>query len=1782
MRALRLAPLVAAALLTSASLAFASPSIADAASPLARTDAPVSADGHVGTGHQPLGFVAGELIVQLKDSVPPPGARMGSASALGASSDSLARVLQRAKARDYQVLARPLDTARMQGARALSAPQPQQRARLARLVKLRIDGDVNEAVEQLRQDPDVEFAEPNYIARASYTPNDPYYASSGSWGQNHQDLWGLQQLNLGTAWDTAQGRGIVVAVIDSGLDAKHEDIAANVWHNPNEIPGNGIDDDGNGYIDDVTGWDFVSNDNRPQDGNGHGTHVAGTIAAVADNGVGIVGVAPKAKILPLRGLGDNGTGSYADLIAALIYAADMGAHVINNSLGGEGESQALRDAVNYARERGSVVIAAAGNDSRDVATFTPANLDGVISVGALNPINTKAGFSNYGARVDVFAPGDHILSLAASGTSVANHPDALQGKYAPLSGTSMAAPHVAGIAALILERFPTLNPDQVRKLLRDTTSNLGDIGWDTYYGFGRVEPVAALQHDGALPRLRAGFISPSPLPGPERSLAFGRDRFTISGTAGGADFAGFELAYAPMEFDSAGGAFTTFASGQGAVSEGLLGELDASGLPDGRYLLRLRSRDASGRSIDSFQDITKDSSLLPGWPMHLGNTGSNTRQSVLFADLDGDGNDEVIASSGAYLYAWSHDGQPLNGFPKRLGTVDHDPLWGSSVSKPSVGDLDGDGDLEIVVHVSKRIYRTGSGDSIRPLEAFHHTGEPVAGFPAAAYPLADIPEWLDYLHPRNGSIPPVIADLDGDGRSEIVLTHGTANTRYVRTLLTVVGSDGKTLPGWPKFINDEHNTPHRPPVVGDLDGDGLKEIIAFDGRVYPDDQGNAPELRVTVYGHDGAAEARRAFPIPAEVPFYYPDHPEAAVVLADIDANGHKELVINVPGATLVGNTWEATSSLHLLDARLADLPGWPRTTLGLLGAMVTNLDDDPALEFLALTDGSILRGYDSDGSELPGYPINMGYALYNTSGLWRLIEGGLEVDGSPIYLTGMIGNSRQTGRFEGLVAFDKHGHMLPGYPKNLGWGVSNWPAAAKPGSDSSSIAYMTLNNVIYAFRQAGTPLQGWTQFQGNSRHTGEDGRSHPQQQPVACSQFTASNAQHVTAGRAHKVTTGTFWPTTTYYANGSNDNLGTLGTTQVTLAETAPGHFKKGSCPATGTRAPQLSALFGRIDEQGRLIASGSAWDADGDLSRVEVKLNNEATWRQASGTGSWTLNLGALGNGPHTLQARAVDAGGRVSAIRGPISVTASAIEQPSAPVVDYIYTSVAGRSAYVSVSAYDVDGDLERIELRVDNGAWQTLNGISWPELQLTDLAVGVHTVEARATDRGGRTGSNSTTFEVLPDTAPSCTASQVSLEGEGLHYAWLHVEDANFDLTGGEARVDGGEWKPAFNFFGLVVVLESAAGELAPGTHTLEGRAFDASGLVGECPTITFEVAAPTAPTVDGLSVGVETEGKQKIARFNGQASDPNRDIVRVELELNGNGTWLLAEGTEWFYYNWENPAGGIHTVRARAVDSQGLTSEIFGPVSFEAGPGPSAPRVTALQVLLDGPRVTVRGNAADADGDLARVELEFDGNGQWLTVNGTATWSYFSDSLAAGAHTVRARAFDKTDRVSSVYGPIGFSVTTGAASAPVIDSLSATVVGQQVTVGGTASDADGDLLRVEIEFDGNGQWLSASGSGNFSYSSSSLAPGSHSVRARGVDAGNRTGTPSAPVSFTIAAPSTQCFTASNSAHAAAGRATLKYSVLYYANGSNDYLGMASNTSSLQQQSANSWKKVTSCP
>jgi thermitase len=367
-------------------------------------------------------------------------------------------------------------------------------------------------INELKGLSEVIYAEPNYIYEAVgfksplellLTPQDSLYENlwgMNNTGSNEPDRTGVRSSKMGVpgadieaekAWGITRGsKKVVIAVIDSGIDHNHPDLRNNIWTNPNEIPDNGIDDDNNGYVDDIHGWNAAGKNGNTSDGTAHGTHCAGTIGAEHDNGIGVSGVMNEVSLMAVKFITDNGKGSLSDAIAAIDYATRMNVDVMSNSWGSGSYSQALKDTITTAKNHGIVFVAAAGNEgtNNDFKSSYPGNykVDNVISVASHTAQDSLSSFSCFGRRtVHVVAPGSNILSTTPNG------------EYKVFSGTSMATPHVSGVVGLLLSRTGRLPVLEVRNRLMATTVPLAQYRKKTISG-GRIS-VYNLLTDTRLP-----------------------------------------------------------------------------------------------------------------------------------------------------------------------------------------------------------------------------------------------------------------------------------------------------------------------------------------------------------------------------------------------------------------------------------------------------------------------------------------------------------------------------------------------------------------------------------------------------------------------------------------------------------------------------------------------------------------------------------------------------------------------------------------------------------------------------------------------------------------------------------------------------------------------------------------------------------------------------------------------------------------------------------------------------------------------------------------------------------------------------------------------------------------------------------------------------------------------------------------------------------------------------------------------------------------------------------
>jgi hypothetical protein len=441
------------------------------------------------------------------------------------------------------------------------------------------DNSLPEIVNQLEAHPDIIWAEPNFTFKVHFTPNDSLF----------ENQWALKRIELPEAWDMEKGdSGIIIGIIDTGIDYTHEDLKGQLWINQIEdINGNGemdlsdlngIDDDDNGYVDDLWGWDFTDAPNFPDRGDflepdndpmdeypgGHGTPVAGIVAATTDNKKGISGIAPGTKIMALRAGTASGFLEEDDVAEAILYAVQNGCQIVNMSFGDVVYSHLIKEAVEYGSQKGIIFVASAGNSGNNDLQY-PACYDETISVGATDNFDNLAAFSNFGPKIDLVAPGQDILSLSLNQT------------YGSVSGTSFAAPIVTGCLALLRSHYPQASIGVIKSKLFQGCQDLGNTDRDFYYGHGLVNVKESL---------RITNTSFARITYPESQTAVKNAEVGVMGTAVGSEMKEFQLSYG-IGKDSTN--LILINSGTAQVIDNLLGYWFTDALPDSLYTLEIKA-----------------------------------------------------------------------------------------------------------------------------------------------------------------------------------------------------------------------------------------------------------------------------------------------------------------------------------------------------------------------------------------------------------------------------------------------------------------------------------------------------------------------------------------------------------------------------------------------------------------------------------------------------------------------------------------------------------------------------------------------------------------------------------------------------------------------------------------------------------------------------------------------------------------------------------------------------------------------------------------------------------------------------------------------------------------------------------------------------------------------------------------------------------------------------------------------------------------------------------------
>lgn len=871
----------------------------------------------------------------------------------------------------------------------------------------------------LRADSRVEYAEAEHQFVPASLTDDPYLRSSGSWQQPYEDLWGLHRIHAPEAWDRTAGEGVLVAVVDTGIDRTHADIASNVWKNAKEIPNNGIDDDGNGYIDDVYGWNFNQSSADVRDVIGHGTHVAGTIAAAGNNGLGVVGVAWKAKVMALSVYSAPGFSTEEEFAPAILYAVHNGADVLTLAVHSYGKTQSVQEAIDYARALGVVVVAAGELRLNSVTVLDALAQRNAIIAAAEAPDGGLSGSSVLSNRTDIIAPGEDILSLRAAGTNAGT---AVGTGYTRMSGTSMAAAHVAGMSALVLAAHPEYSNDDVRQVIRAYGSGRNDPGTEFPGGVGAADADAAIQGTDLL---EARITAPST--GSEVGGVL-----TITGVARGSGFARYVLEYghgaSPQKWN-------LIASRQQQVS-GKLGELNLDALDAAQYVVRLSVYHRSGRVFTDRIDISNTSvtitdperpaspalvkSMRPGVRLKISgrmNVGDYQRYRVEWAK-------GLNASTG-----WSTEGITLpNGGVAMIRPGVMAEWDTSAINEADTYTIrvvaEGDGTQSVattLVYLEPALLSNGWPVLLNLLPAASAGVAPLTTADGKTLLMSagvdpKMQMVLDQVSP-DGTVQermppffgvpsmPVVGDLDGDGKPEVVVQSLDTTAWFKET------GDARIFTAPPantiQFVGQ--------PVIADLDGDGRAEILRAAWEVQ--------SHRAWLYAWTSAGRMLNGnFPISLSYTPGSGQPPDGRFfVVADLKGTGRPWIIV----PTMVG---AERTQLVAFDQTGARQPSWVVDEMAgsPLSIVASDLDHrgqiDLVLAVGSSQDGVVLHVIGPDGKERTGWPS----FLHAVTSEVQLATADLERTGRESIVVSCA---------TGLYVIQNDGSLHSGQWPLLGWG---------------------------------------------------------------------------------------------------------------------------------------------------------------------------------------------------------------------------------------------------------------------------------------------------------------------------------------------------------------------------------------------------------------------------------------------------------------------------------------------------------------------------------------------------------------------------------------------------------------------------------------------------------------------------------------------------------------------------------------------------------------------------
>jgi thermitase len=818
------------------------------------------------------------------------------------------------------------------------------------------------------------YAEPNRLCYTDFVPNDPYYSYQ----------WAHKKTQAEAAWDIEKGdKNIKIGIIDTGCDENHEDLTNNVDHS---LGYDFVDIDTVAYkklnYALIAGEDYNTQDSDPSDFNGHGTHVSGIIGAEGNNSIGVTGVCPTCTLVPLRAgfsikdAGGNEVGALEtiSIVNAICYATENGISVLNMSFGSSDSSLSEKDVIDNAYDNNIVIVAAAGNNSTD-SKFYPAAYNNVISVASTYESDQRSYFSNYGNWITVSAPGSSIYSTIPKVGGALTDPSG----YRSLDGTSMAAPYVSGLAALILSNRNNLTSADVKSIIANNTDipNENNI----YFGSGRVNVLKAIQNDSYQ---NPNIIASITYPVGDNSYS---QNINITGSATGDTYI---LYYGQGSYPTI---WTAINSGF-SITNGLLGTLDITNLKDGRYTIKLTSKNSIGEknTIVSFM-VYNSKDMKAGWPQDVPIFYNVTTIPVQFSvgDLNGDGQKEIVVLDGINkscydnqaqsIYIYMPDGHLLNStkLPCAL------PFNGYSYSKPVLADLDGDGKKEIIVLGNAGFGTANFGKGF--IQIIKSDGSQYKG-------------WPQIINGINGQINVCAADIDLDGRLEIITCSGGAFCSACTPggQINVFKTDGTYLKGWPYNLPEGY-IPRSPIVLSNIDTDQAPEIIftAFSNS----DPNNKPQFTYALK-NDGTIVS--GFP-------YSGNYWGWCLAAGDINNDGVNDIMTQTGPINNVGQkmTWNKSNTYIYSPI------------------VISQINNDPDLKLLFGDEDGKAYLTDYEGNILPGWPLQNGY--FAADGNHTIID--INGDGKPeICINWVADTSPTAGRKTGLYFYNVDGTLVNGFPK--------------------------------------------------------------------------------------------------------------------------------------------------------------------------------------------------------------------------------------------------------------------------------------------------------------------------------------------------------------------------------------------------------------------------------------------------------------------------------------------------------------------------------------------------------------------------------------------------------------------------------------------------------------------------------------------------------------------------------------------------------------------------------